>query len=158
MAQALALVLILVAVTSALNALHGLDMACQQSTGLFYRHHILKLISMYILVSHGANVCSPLFPGILARVVARTLATLRIATAVRTVFVSYLIVVIVRNTVTLAVALLPTLITVRVYTCCRMSSSHGTCRLQLPARHGHVLCRPLSNGEHRLQQIRPAHI
>ncbi len=37
------------------------------------------------------------------------MGSLHVATTVRTVFVSYLIVVFVRNTVTLAVALLPTL-------------------------------------------------
>ena len=45
------------------------------------------------------------------------MASLHIATTLRTVFMSYLIVVIVRNTVTLAVALLPTLTRVCCTTC-----------------------------------------
>jgi hypothetical protein len=55
-----------------------------------------------------------MFTGFLGRVGARILAFLRLDTSLRTVLASYLIVVMVRSTVTVAVAVLPALIKVRL--------------------------------------------
>ena len=72
----------------------------------------------------------------MGRIVARLMASLHIATSLRTVLASYLVVVVVRNTVTLAVALLPTLTRV----CCHMHPSKsqllGSVRLPCSAACG----------------------
>ena len=90
------------------------------------------------------------------------MASLHIATALRTVFVSYMIVVVVRNTVTLAVALLPTLARV----CCQVHSSKprllGSSCLPCCAACGvivKVLRRLSQSGEHswRQLQMKPVH-
>ena len=67
------------------------------------------------LASHVANTRLRLDAGIVGRLVVRLMASLHIATTLRTVLLSYLIVVVVRNTVTLAAALVPTLTRVRYH-------------------------------------------
>ncbi len=90
------------------------------------------------------------------------MASLHIATALRTVFMSYLIVVVVRNTVTLAIALLPTLTQV----CCQVHSSKprllGSTCLPCSAACGvlvKVLRRLSPSGVHswRQLQMKPVH-